>query len=361
MLSVYVAIDPGDRSAAWRVELADRLRDALGSDGEGRAGKALRATAERAQGPFTGHGPPPEGRGQIGFLEIDEDGGRELWYSAQIAPRRTEAVRGHRPYLRPLVEILERGARMGVAAVSGDQLRVWEWELGALAEHDDLTLSPAGETRERRAQRPSDPARFQGASSSGKEQFEHRIEAHRDRFLKQAARKAESDAAERGWVELLVFGETEHVSRFTDALGGREPHHVEAKNVVAEPTAQIADRVERMVPDLLRQRELRLIETIKNSAYTGKERASLGPQETLEALSAGRVDHLVFDAERDYNGHGIEQGLAYEGPPLGESGLPVAELLIERALETGARITPVIGDAASALDEHDGVAALLRY
>jgi hypothetical protein len=65
---VYVAIDPGDRSAAWRVELSDRLREALGADAEGRAGRPLRATAERAQAPFAGPGPPPQGRGQIGFL-----------------------------------------------------------------------------------------------------------------------------------------------------------------------------------------------------------------------------------------------------------------------------------------------------
>jgi stalled ribosome rescue protein Dom34 len=151
------------------------------------------------------------------------------------------------------------------------------------------------------------------------------------------------------------------VSRFTAALGGREPRHVESKNVVAEPTVQIAERVAGLLPGLLRERELRLIETVKEAAYAGKERASLGPQETLEALNEGRVEHLVFDAERDYNGHGIEEGLAYEGPPLGESGLPVAELMIERALQTSARITPVVGDAATALDEHSGVAALLRY
>ena len=46
---------------------------------------------------------------------------------------------------------------------------------------------------------------------------------------------------------------------------------------------------------------------------------------------------------------------------MGVDGLPVTELMIERALETDARVTPLEGEAAAALDEHDGVVALLRY
>jgi hypothetical protein len=35
--------------------------------------------------------------------------------------------------------------------------------------------------------------------------------------------------------------------------------------------------------------------------------------------------------------------------------------MIERALDTGAQVTPVEGLAAQSLGEHDGAAALLRY
>ena len=61
---------------------------------------------------------------------------------------------------------------------------------------------------------------------------------------------------------------------------------------------------------------------MKESAYSGKERGSLGPQETLEALGQGRVEHLLFDAERDYRGHGIEESLSYGGPPLVKTACP---------------------------------------
>ena len=272
----------------------------------------------------------------------------------------TEVVYGRRAYLRPLIEIADAGARMGVAAVSGDQVRLWEWELGALTEVDDWTLTTTGDWRERKAQRPSDPARFHGAGASGHEQFDQRLEAHRERFLKDAGGRTASRAGERDWRELLVFGENEHVRRYTDALDPHEPRHVHRKNVVSEPS--IADRRAGRGAAAGAQPRARA-----EARRDGEGVRLLGQGERLarpagdgRGADQGRVEHLLFDAERDYRGQGIEQGLAYEAPPLTD-GLPVTELMIERALDTGARVTPLVGDAAAALEEHAGVAALLRY
>jgi peptide subunit release factor 1 (eRF1) len=363
VLSVYVDVDPGDRGGGWRVALEDGLRDARRDEQElpHEARLGLRAAAEHVLERFPEQSPPPEGRGHVGFVEVASKGGRELWYASRIPPRRTGAVYGHRSYLRPLIEIADEGARIGVAAVSGDQVRLWEWELGELSELDEWEILTTGDWKERKAQRPSDPARVHGAKASGREQHAQRLEAHRERFLKQAGGRTSARARERHWRDLLVFGENEHVGRFAHSLDSHDPRHVHGKNLVSEPTSRIAERVEALLPDLNREREMKLVERVKESAFSGQERASLGPQETLEALVQGRVDHLLFDAERDYRGHGIEEGLAYEGPPLGEDGFPVAELMIERALETDARVTPLEGEAAAELEDHGGVAALLRY
>jgi hypothetical protein len=363
VLSVSVVIDPADRGGGWRVALEDALRPVLESaeraPHEVKIG--LRAVAEAVLERFPGNAPPPQGRGQIGFVEVARKDRREEWHSYRIPPHATNAIHGHRPYLRPVIEIADDGAAMGIVAVSGDQARVWEWELGILSELEDLALTPTGDWRERKAPRPSDPARFRGAGASGHDQHDERVEAHRERFIKRVADRATSEAAEREWRDVLVFGEVEHVRRLEDGFGSREPRHVYRKNVVAEPTSRIAERVGELLPGLNRERELTLVESVKESAYSGKELASLGPQETVEALSQGRVEHLLFDAERDYRGQGIEEGLAYAGPPLGANGLPVAELMVERAIETAAAVTPLEGEAAAALDEQNGVAALLRY
>jgi len=362
VLSICVVIDPADRGGGWRVALEDAMRGVVAAteDAPHDTRLAMRHVAQTVLDRFE-ENRPPEGRGHIGFVEVARKNGREIWHSSRMPPRRTEAVYGHRPYLRPMIEIADESARIGVVAVSGDRVRLWEWEEGVLSDVDDVEMTIVGDWRERKAQRSSDTARVHGAKAAGRDQYDQRLEANRERFLTHVAERVADRAGKRGWRDLLAFGENEHMRRFTDALGPLEARHVYRKNLGTEQPSAIAERVEELLPELNRERELKLVEMVKESAYSGKERASLGPQETLEALSQGRVEHLLFDADRDYSGHGIEEGLAYEGPPLGQDGLPVAELMIERALATGARVTPLEGEAATALDEHDGVVALLRY
>jgi peptide subunit release factor 1 (eRF1) len=362
VVSVYAAVEPGDRRGAWRAALSERLKELVGSRREAaeRSRAALRATVDRIAARFPEH--PPEELAQIGFVEVAESDSKEIWYSLQMPLRRTEVIHAPRPHLRPLVELIDDGSRIGVAAASGDRVRVWEWELGLVSDRSDWEIVTTGDWRERKAQRPRDLSRTGGAKGAGREQHDQRLEAHRERFLHEAGRRAAEQASERGWRELVLFGENEHLRRLVEGLGPREARRVVGKNVVHEDRHRIAERVAELLPELNRARELKLVETVKESAYAGKARGSLGPQETLEALREGRVEHLLFDAERDYGGQDIEEGLAYEGSgELGADEVPVTELMIERALETGARVTPIEGEAAAALDEHGGVAALLRY
>ena len=299
VLSVCVVIDPADRGGGWHVALIDELRDVrdrVEEDSSHDVRVALRAALDHVLERFTEQTKPLEGRGHVGFVEVAKKKPQERWYSSQMAPRRTVAAYGPRAYLRPIVEVVDDGARIGVAAVSGDEARVWQWELGVLSELDAWEIVTTGDWRERKAQRSSDPARIQGAKSAGRDQHEQRVEAHRERFLKDAGGRTAAVAGERDWRDLLVFGEYEHVQRFAHALGPRQHRHVHPKNVVSEPTSRIAERVDALVPDLNREREMKLVEAAKASAYSGKERSSLGPQETLEALAQGRVDHLLFDA-----------------------------------------------------------------
>ena len=110
-----------------------------------------------------------------------------------------------------------------------------------------------------------------------------------------------------------------------------------------------------MVPGLNRERERSLIERIKDAAYS-EGRSSMGIQETLQALQEGRVEHLVYDAGREYSNASLES--------MGESGangLPLIQRMIEYAISTGAAITPVEDESAEFLEEQDGVVSLLRY
>jgi hypothetical protein len=85
------------------------------------------------------------------------------------------------------------------------------------------------------------------------------------------------------------------------------------------------------------------------------------------ALNSGRVAHLVYDPQVRYTGSVGADGLLSAGEELGpdgQAGTPeprLTERLVERALATGARVSPVEGAAQGVLEESEGVAALLRW
>jgi hypothetical protein len=357
VVSVYVDLQPADRGEGWRIELRNGLAAAVerARERDGReTRRELEATARRILDRFPSEAAHPEGRTQIGFVEVASKPGREEWYAVQIPAAPVQVVHDARPVVRPLVAILDDAAPRGVAAVSAERVRLLRWALGTIEELEDWGLEIFSlDWRERKAQRSGDPARVQGAKASGRDQFGQRLEANRDHFLRQAGRLATQRVRALDCDELLVLGDADHVREFADGAGeGVEVRPVDGHNVISARPHEIAGRLEELLDELNRSRELELVRRVKDEAHGGT-RGAVGRQETLEALEQGRVAHLVFDA-----------ALEDDGEPGGgddDGGLRLGERLIELALATGARVTPVEGEAAEALAEAEGVAGLLRY
>jgi Bacterial archaeo-eukaryotic release factor family 10 len=358
VVSVYVDLQPADRGEGWRIELRNGLGAALERvrERDGReARRELEATAKRILDRFPPEAGHPEGRTQIGFVEVASKPGREEWFAVQMRSSPVRVVHDARPVVRPLVTMLDDGAPRGVAAVSAERVRLLRWALGTIEELEDWGLEIFSlDWRERKAQRAGDPARVQGAKASGRDQFDQRLEANREHFLRQAGRLATQRVQALDCDELLVLGDAEHVREFADGAGdGVEVRQVDGHNVISARPHEIAERLEELLGELNRSRELELVRRVKDEAHGGT-RGAVGVQETLEALEQGRVAHLVFDASLEDGGE--------PGVLTGEDGgLRLAERLIELALTTGARVTPVEGEAAEALAEAEGVAGLLRY
>jgi stalled ribosome rescue protein Dom34 len=104
---------------------------------------------------------------------------------------------------------------------------------------------------------------------------------------------------------------------------------------------------------------------MRDAAGTGT--AALGLSEVAAALNAGRVAHLVYDPQVRYTGTVGVDGALYGGDevaPGGQQPRPeprLTERLVERALDTGALITPIEGAAAGELADASGIAAILRW
>jgi hypothetical protein len=357
VVSLCLDIRPEDRSAAWRTEARNglsRIEDEFG-DHDGKV--AARATAERLAEELSAELVEDAPRGLLGFVEISRQEGEERWYRSQLAPRQSSVSVGAVAHVHPLLELLDDGAPLGVAAVSSERVRLFGWRLGKLDELHDWEMSYfADQWRERKAQRVRDPARSQAVSASGRDQFDQRMEANRERFSKHTGELVRREFAEHRWRRVLAFGDERYVRGFGQGFGDAAAlHHAAESDLVSEPPGSVERRVEELLPELNRERERALIERIKNAAYAKDRGGSLGPEETLQALEEGRVDHLVYDSERLYPGAGRR--------PDGEQddGAASIERMVELALATSAAVTPVEGDCAAELSEQDGVAALLRY
>ena len=358
VLSLYIRVDPGDRSDGWHIEVRNGLNAVIKSAGHGdhEDSQALRHTVTRLEHELLDTERQGEHRGLIGFVEIAPQPGDEHWYATQVPTPRTQVSSGPVPHVHQLLELLDDGAPLGVAAVSSERVRLFDWRLGRLDQLHDWELEYfAGDWKERKAQRPSDPAMGEGVSSSGRDQYNQRLEANRERFALQTGRLAGTESTRRKWRQLLIFGDERYAAKFREgAGGGEELGHAGPEDLVSETNLLIERRIEEMLPGLNRAREKSLVDRIKDLAYS-EARSSLGVAETIQALSEGRVEHLVYDQGREYT------DAEFEWDGQGDSELQPIERMVELALASGAAITPVEGESAQALDEQGGVAALLRY
>jgi hypothetical protein len=348
VLSVYVGIDPGDRGEPWRIALREQLEAVVEAEHDKHdRRRALEATADRVRGHFLEEA-PPSGRCQIGFCEVtDKREAEDIWMSAQMDRDQTEVFDRDRPHLTPLLEIVDEGAPVGVLAVSAERARLYEWALGNLDEVDDweaVLFIP--DWRERKSQSSPDPARVQGASASGRDQYDQRLDHNREQFLQQIGGLVASRAERRKWRRVLAFGEPQHVRETI-----RGTHHrveidlAEEVDVITENDhGRLLARVDNAIERGNQRRELELVKAALDAAHTPSGRGAIGVNDIERSLTEGRVRHLLIDAESP-------------APDVSE----VEEHLVEQALRTSADVTPVVGEAAEVLRDNGGVAALLRY
>lgn len=362
VLSIYLQVDHADRGGGWRIALADALREAVTAAERGADRDltlALKATAERVTGRFAGGGEASVGNGHVGLVEISRQDGEQRWWASAAAPRaKALAVVGARPHLLPLLEMIDDNRCRGVVAVTGERARLLEWEEAALTEIEAREMSAGGDPRERKAPRNADIPAGQAPTSSGRDLYEQRLDDHRRRFVEEVAERVGVVAGERGWGELLCFGDAKYLSELSRRLGPERVAFSAEKNLIPIPEHELTGRLAAPIESCNRKRELQLIARAEEAALAGG-RGSLGLSDTAAALSEGRVEHLLI-ADDQLPPSSPEPVLATLAggaePPLSPG-----ELLIERALATGAAITPVEAEAAERLAERQGVAAILRY
>jgi Bacterial archaeo-eukaryotic release factor family 10 len=344
VLSVFLGFDPADRGGAWRTELRNGLDSILETQQEAEHDRrvALRATAKRLTERFEDGDLRPPPRGEVGFVEVSEKEGTEHWFGTAMAPVAGACVEFKvDPVVAPLIDLCGHGGARGVALLSSERVRLLCCAETSLEELENWELSVTMlDWRERKSQSTNNPARAQGVSSSGHDQFDERLDHNRQRFLGECGGLVTRRLEEGRMDGLIVFGPAKDFesfkSGFSPAAG--ELVHGGDQDLISVPTGKLNELVTEVATRLDAERDRAVVERALGEAKGGS-RGAAGLQEVKEALAEGRVDHLVFDGA------------------IGEEG----ESLIRAAMSGSARITVVRDELAAPLAEADGVAALLRY
>jgi hypothetical protein len=344
VLSVYLGFDPADRGGAWRTELRNALDAILErhKEDEHTVRVALRATAKRLIERFEDGDLRPPPRGEIGFVAVGEKEGVEHWWGTGSPPVADVCAEyGPDPVVAPLIALVGRGGARGVAIVSAERVRLLSCTGGALEELEDWELSIfSDDWRERKSQSTNNPARAQGVSASGHDQYGERLEHNRQRFLGECGELAGRALEERGISEVIVFGPAKDAESFEHGFSAAKAKVVRGgdADLISTPTGKLNGVVTEAVERLDGERDRAVVERALGGAKGGN-RGSLGIQETREALGEGRVDHLVLDGAIDGD----------------------VESLLRSAFAGSAQVTIVRDELAEPLAEAEGVAAILRY
>lgn len=364
VLSVYVNADPtGDRNAT-AIDLKNRYRELqrrVTEQGSADRRRAVVAALVRLGPELERLAAPSEsGRGRVAYAALGGDWVVRLDSQMPVPSR---VVLDDGPFVHPLLELLDEGRPAGVVLVSGDDARLLEWRLGRMQLVSRMAPEEVEAPHERAGQIGGGPA-----GQFNTPVLEHRQARDRDRaqrFLDRVAGAVAGMAGERRWERILVSGG----DRWTEVLAGKLP----------EPLPDLVIRDTRVLAGLHDSRLLDAVTELLHAQHTADERrllervrdaglgqiGALGLSQVTAALNEGRVAHLVYDPEVRYVGSVDADGALYADAEAGaRSHTPqprLTERLVERALATGARVSPAEGAARGVLGDAAGIGALLRW
>ena len=300
----------------------------------------------------------PVERARSVALFVDIEGGQSQRFSLQLPLHGDALVGADRPFVSPLVDIVDRGARTGVILANGEFVRLLQIEQAEATEPEnsifELTLG--------------DWTRFAGSAGGSKarerqiitqkERYEARVDAQRQHLFETAVEQTTKRLHDLGWERIVLVCETQVASRFRELLPVELRERVIGESdldLVGEESSAIAEALEPLLAAAWLKRSTDLVELARERAQADGL-ATLGTQDTLRALAERRVEHLVLDPACDFS---AAAGMAY--PAIDGPADTIGERAVEEAFASGAQVTALASAASQSLRDAGGIVALLRY
>jgi hypothetical protein len=215
-------------------------------------------------------------------------------FTLQLPPPATLVRWDDRPFVSPLVDVVDRGRRTGLVLVSAEATRLLHWQAGRVEEPEQslCELEP-GQWRDYDAH-VGHPAPTPGGMHVAT--FDQRIEQLRQRFLTEAAFAIGQRVTEFGWHRVLLAGDKLSSTASPTGCQTRCEGASSASSTITccgRSRAAVADRFENALDQPWRRNAQRIVDRAMEAAFEGGKGA-LGWPEVLDSFVQHRVEHLVF-------------------------------------------------------------------
>lgn len=255
--------------------------------------------------------------------------------------------------LTPLEEVLDDYERVAVVLTDRCQARLFTIYLGEIEEQREITSADPGKSN------------IAGIAGNYARHYQEYVQRHLRRTAHATVELLRSQPFDR----LILGGPDDVLALFKEVL----PRPLRARFAgglslgLDATTAEVLDAARQVAEEIERRTEVALIDELIAAATD--PRAALGVGPTLNALSDERVHHLFLAS--DFAAAGGEcptcQRLLVASDRCPVCDVPpellpdLRERVVDRALEQGARIEIVSGEAAARLMDHGGLGAWTRY
>ena len=358
ILSAYLDISPEQvATGKVRLKLKDMARAWLESIETKEERRAFENELNRVEQYLTYELKEP-GRSLVIFTSEPAD----LWRVYRVPVRiRTRLIWDDRPYLRPLLTVLDEYERYGVVLVTREEARFFLFYMGEIAEysfalHDYVpNRHKAGGWSQARYQRHVD---------------DHALHHFRN-VAEITARLAERD----NWQRIVLMGTEENVAQVRDLLPKAIQQRVagELPGSITDNLNVIRDKVRELEQQIERQIEEERVERVITAAEKGQN-GVLGYADVLLAVQQQRVDILIVPEALEHPGWECTvcgglvadilakppQACPYCGGPLKEVE-DVVDLAMQKVLDAGGTVEILRGPVKERFREKGLIGAILRY
>lgn len=361
VLSVYARTDARDPAntnhvPGWLIALRNGLRAVEDPSRH----PELPALLERIEREATALAPSERGRSFAWFVTPDGALDRRFplldrRFPLQIPLQDDLVVLDDRPFISPLVEVVDRGSAAQLVLVGSETVRLLRWEQGSISEPEDSTWEMSlGDWRD-----------YQGPAAAGQhtathaEHFDARVDESRRKFFDSVGASLASRFEALGDDRVVIAGEGRMTRAFANSLSASARERVIDvidSNVNDGIPSDVGRVLELLLERHWRQEVIAAAAATAESALGGGS-AALGPDETLASLVQARVERLFLDPHFDYamGDLGPQARQAFDSRDA-----RIAEVAVELAIAGGARVTAV-DSTVTAVAEAGGMLAQLRY